>query len=402
MTSRSAADDVAEKKTAVIIVLGPSGMTTAGCLKKALVDAEIHGAASRLSAADIDQTFDDLGEHLRTLYRTRQALLILAAAAIPIRLLAPVLDDKMNEPPVLAIAEDGSAVVPLLGGHRGANDLARRIGKALGTSAAITTAGDIRLGLALDQPPPGWAIANVDHVKPIAAALLAGDPVGLDVRTTIDDDDWVEVLGRHCRPEGERQIVITDRSRPTPPGSLIYHPATLALGVGCERGTEPAELIDLTERVLEQHGFAKASIAAVTSITLKAAEPAVHALADHLSVPARFFDAETLERQSPRLANPSDLVFKETGCHGVAEGAALAAIGEHGALIVEKTKSKRATLAIGRAPAMSSTPIRSAGRKGAFQSLASGPGRPAGAAPRPMTCWRARIAGSAIKAISIF
>ncbi|MEM8951294.1 MAG: precorrin-3B C(17)-methyltransferase, partial [Pseudomonadota bacterium] len=48
-------------------------------------------------------------------------------------------------------------------------------------------------------------------------------------------------------------------------------------------------------------------------------------------------------------ANPSDLVFKETGCHGVAEGAALAAAGEDGTLVIEKTKSKRATMAIARA-----------------------------------------------------
>jgi cobalt-precorrin 5A hydrolase/precorrin-3B C17-methyltransferase len=30
------------------------------------------------------------------------------------------LGDKRAEPPVVALAEDGSAVVPLLGGHRGA------------------------------------------------------------------------------------------------------------------------------------------------------------------------------------------------------------------------------------------------------------------------------------------
>ena len=47
--------------------------------------------------------------------------------------------------------------------------------------------------------------------------------------------------------------------------------------------------------------------------------PAVHALAAHWNVPARFFDVETLERETPRLVNPSDLVFRETGCHGVAE-----------------------------------------------------------------------------------
>ena len=49
-----------------------------------------------------------------------------------IRLLAPALSDKHSEPPVLAVAEDGSSVVPLLGGHHGANDLARKIAAMLG------------------------------------------------------------------------------------------------------------------------------------------------------------------------------------------------------------------------------------------------------------------------------
>src|SRR5207302_7264437 len=103
----------------------------------------------------------------------------LCASGILIRAIAPLLDDKQTEPPVVALAEDGSVAVPLLGGHHGANLLARTLAEALGGLAAITTAGDLRLGFALDEPPPGWRIGNPDQVKPIAAALLAGEPVAL-------------------------------------------------------------------------------------------------------------------------------------------------------------------------------------------------------------------------------
>ena len=44
-------------------------------------------------------------------------------------------------------------------------------------------------------------------------------------------------------------------------------------------------------------------------------------------------------------------MFREVGCHGVSEGAALAAAGPDGALIAAKTKSARATCALALAPA---------------------------------------------------
>ena len=66
--------------------------------------------------------------------------------------------------------------------------------------------------------------------------------------------------------------------------------------------------------------------------------------------PHAFFSAKELEAETPRLANPSEVVFVEVGCHGVAEAAALRAAGPNGALVIEKQKSANATVAIARAP----------------------------------------------------
>eukprot|EP01035_Chromulina_nebulosa_P064760 gene64760-88591_t len=91
------------------------------------------------------------------------------ASGALIRLLVPHLNDKTREPPVLAVAEDGSSVVPLVGGHHGANDLARRIAGVIGSHAAITTAGDLKFGIALDQPPEGYVLANPEAAKAVMA-----------------------------------------------------------------------------------------------------------------------------------------------------------------------------------------------------------------------------------------
>jgi len=120
----------------------------------------------------------------------------------------------------------------------------------------------------------------------------------------------------------------------------------LALGVGCRRGASAAELEALVHRTLAAHTLEGAAIALLCSIDTKADEPAVQTLARRLEVPTRFYSAKRLERETPRLASPSDAVFRMVGCHGVAESAALAAAGAGGALLVPKQSSRRATCAL--------------------------------------------------------
>ena len=120
----------------------------------------------------------------------------------------------------------------------------------------------------------------------------------------------------------------------------------LVLGLGCERGTPCDEVILLAEQALATAGVDRWMLTGIASLDSRVAEPAMIAAAAHFSVPFLVFDAGTLEAQSPRLQNPSEIVFALTGCHGVAEAAALAATGKSGALIVPKIKSAHATAAI--------------------------------------------------------
>lgn len=123
---------------------------------------------------------------------------------------------------------------------------------------------------------------------------------------------------------------------------------TIAIGVGCERKADEAEIWTLVESALAEAKVAPAEVACIASIASKSEEPALQAIARRLGVPLRFFEAARLEQETPRLQNPSDLVFRETGCHGVAEGAALAVVGAAGDLILPKRRSAHATCALAR------------------------------------------------------
>lgn len=347
-----------------IVVIGPGGMATARRIANSLPGARIHGLRGRVDGADY--IFDGVADHLRALFADGVAVIGLCAAGILVRALAAGLSDKTDEPPVIAVAEDCSAVVPLLGGHHGANELARVLGEALGVAPAITTAGDLRFGVALDDPPPGWVLANPRHAAPFMADLLAGGTVCLH-----GEASWLSESGLPFNESGKLSITVTERQLTGSPAALVYHPAVLVLGVGCERGADPDEMSALALRALD--GLAPESVAAVVSLDLKSDEPAVLALAAELGVPARFFDAATLEAETPRLANPSDAVFREVGCHGVSEAAALAATGPDGALRVTKIKSARATCAIAVAP-MPIDPATMGRARGRLAVVGTGPG----------------------------
>jgi cobalt-precorrin 5A hydrolase / precorrin-3B C17-methyltransferase len=320
-----------------IVVLGTSGLETARRVADAIPGAKLHGFSDRI---DTEITFSDTGEHLRALFSAGTPIIGICAAGVLIRCLAPSLADKTSEPPVLAIAEDGSAVVPLLGGHHGANALAETIAEALGAHAAVTTASDVRFGTAFDDPPPGWRLANPEHVKPFTAALLAGSGVTIE-----GDAPWLGAL-----PSGDGlRILVTDQAIAGDETTLVYHPQTYALGLGCERGA--ADTISLAREVLAAADIAPGAVACIASLDIKSDEPALAALAAELGVPLRVFPATRLEQETPRLSDPSETVFREVGCHGVAEGATLACVGEDGALVVTKRKRDGVTCALARAAA---------------------------------------------------
>ncbi len=356
------------------VVLSAGGLALALKLRPSLGDATIHGLAGRADAADI--VFDDTMAHLRTLHRDGIAIVGLCAAGILIRALAPLLDDKQTDAPVIALAEDGSVAVPLIGGHHGANELARQLAAACGGVAAVTTAGDLRFGFSLDDPPPEWRIANPEGVKPVTAALLSGEGARLDVEAGVaawlDDAPW--------RADATARVLVTDRNPDLEPQTLVLHPPVIAIGVGCERDTAPSELIALVTQTLQEAGIAPGAIAAIGSLELKMDEPAVHRVAAALNAPARFFTAAALEAEAPRLLTPSNLVFRETGCHGVAEGAALALAGPEAELIVPKRKSRRATCAIARARG-DIDPTRKGMARGVLSVVGIGPGDPVWRSP---------------------
>lgn len=343
--------------TPVVLALSRSGEDVAHRVA-ALLGAQVHGREGRVGRADA--FFGNALDHARDLFAAGVPVVGVCASGILIRAVAPMLSDKRAEPPVVSVSDDGGVVVPLLGGHRGANRLAAEIARGLGGIAAVTTAGDVAMGVALDAPPAGYRLANPGDAKAAMAAMLAGDGVsvvGENIFGVEEDGGAVELVVSEAPADGGDE-------------RLVYHPQRHVVGVGCARNADPEELWGLVQDALAEAGIAAGAVACVATIDLKADEPAMNEVARRLGVPLRLFTSEELEAETPKLANPSEVVFAEVGCHGVSEGAALAC---GGALVVEKRKTANATCAVGRCEApLTEMPGRARGR---LSVVGIGPGQ---------------------------
>ncbi|NYT07785.1 MAG: cobalt-precorrin 5A hydrolase, partial [Methanomicrobiales archaeon] len=97
------------------------------------------------------------------------------SAGIAVRGIAPLLADKWTDPAVVVVTPDLGLAIPLIGGHHGANALARDLAP-LGTVPVITTATE-RAGVSSVEgiaAAGGYSLVNYDSSTPVNAAFLDG------------------------------------------------------------------------------------------------------------------------------------------------------------------------------------------------------------------------------------
>ena len=333
--------------------------------------ADMAHRIARATGGEARQQRTNVMAALRHAHRTGRAIIGICATGILIRAVAPLLRGKQHEPPVIAVSPDGAFVVPLLGGHHGANALARHIAEHIGARAVVTTASDARFGIALDEPPPGWMLANPEDVKPFMAALLEGARAHVQGRAP----DWLKDSALPLSDDPHSPLRISFSETLVEPGEhhLVYYPRDLVIGVGMARDANPLDVIALVEAALARADLPSERVAAIGTIAVKADEPALAALSRQLAAPVRLFSAEELATVA--VPNPSPIVQAEVGTPSVAEAAALLLAGPGGRLLVEKEKNTLATVAVARRPApVADADLLPGRRRGRLFVVGLGPG----------------------------
>ncbi|CAM2176975.1 precorrin-3B C(17)-methyltransferase [Burkholderia orbicola] len=283
-----------------IVILGAGALDTARRIQARYPGARVHGLASRV---DADVPFDELGAHLRELYARGLPIVALCAAGIVIRCLAPALADKGVEPPVLAVAEDGSAVVPLLGGLTGVNVIAREIAECVGVAPAITTSGELRFGACVLNPPEGYALADLAQGKRFVSDLLAGASTRVDGAAP-----WLDDVALPRDAAAAHAIRVTPDAWRGARDELVIHPRSVVVGVAAEAVHAGEALAARIEAMLDAQGLARLALAAIVAPASAIGEPALEAAASTLDVPLRFVDGDFVDSDRDAPADAATLL----------------------------------------------------------------------------------------------
>jgi len=265
-------------------------------------------------------------------------LVLFVASGAAVRIIAPLLEDKATDPAVVCVDEAGRFAVSLCGGHaREANQLAVRVAGLLGARAVVTTATDAAGITALDQLPTMVATGDIAGVT---TAMLDGrSPAVVNQMNWPLPPGLVTATGLSS---GTGSIVVTDLVVAAAAGLVTLHPPSLVVGVGASTGAPAEEVRALVASALADAGLARASVAEVATIDLRATDPAILAL----DLPVRAFGAAALN--TVPVPTPSAVVAAAVGTASVAEAAALLAAGSGADLVVTKLASAHATVAVAR------------------------------------------------------
>lgn len=266
-----------------------------------------------------------------------EALVFVGAAGIAVRAIAPLVRDKLKDPPVIVIDENGSFVIPLLSGHvGGANSLSIEIAEAIEAQPVITTATDVSDAFSVDvfAKENELRIANRDGIAKVSSSALEGKPVTICIKA--------------FPPEEPVDVLIADQEAAKglkDPAKIVLCPKRYAIGMGCRKGKAFGDLRAFAEDVLRENGIDISEAGCIATIDVKKDEEGLKRLSQAWRMPLITFEAGLLARAEGDFSH-SDTVLEKVGVDNVCERAAVLAAGRGSQIRVKKTARDGMTIAV--------------------------------------------------------
>jgi len=338
-----------------LFCLTPGGVQLAKRLQTAL---PVRCFTSEKLVTDGFSPFDgDFADALRDAFCRYSTLVFIGATGIAVRVLAPLVNDKLHDPAVIVIDEQGQHAISLLSGHLGgANAMAVYLAGILGADPVITTATDVN-GLAALDVLARQLDARMEHfrvaVKRVNQMLVSGQRIGLWCDENLRDDaarcdtrGFIPVDKLTALPPLDALVYISMRAElpalPVPAYKLV--PRRVVAGIGCRRDTPYAVVSSLLDSQLRAQQFDPLALRAIGSISLKQDEKALLQLAENLNVAFEIFSADALRQHEHRF--PVSAFVRQTAGVGSVSGPA-AWLMSQGQLVGDTLREQGVTITLG-------------------------------------------------------
>ena len=317
-------------------------------------------------------------------WKAFDAFVFIGALGICVRTIAPLIEDKHNDPAVVCIDSFGQHVIAVLSGHiGGANDLTRDISAAIGGQEVITTQSDNAGLWALDtfEKRFNWSIASdIADMNDCIFTFVNRKPTALLLEMRDEGTDYLEQtkpghvtiindISEADPQKYELLIIVSPFIRNTPNNMLELHfvPMVGTIGFGLAHHPDNFERIyDEIDEALAQRGILPCTYRYCT-IDVKKDEEFCELLREEYNEEVEFFTAEELA--AIKVPTPSATVEKHVGTPSVCEAAAILG-SNHGQLIIPKIKGKNWTAAL----AIDEKYLRH--KQGHIEIVGAGPGDP--------------------------
>ena len=341
-----------------VLAITKNGIGIGAKLKEIFPDWNIYAPSKFSNDKEIIWYSEPTSEKIIDLFKNNKALICLFSLGAVIRLIAPYLKDKKNDPAVIVIDDKTNFVISVLSGHLGgANELTQTIAKKLNSIPVITTAADVNKTIAVDLlgRDLGWKIDDDSTVTKVSAYMVNEEKIG--VYQDAGKLNWFKDLPKNVKiydsfhdlknSDCKGYLIISDKIIKDDflKDSVIYRPPSLVIGVGLHWDTPKDTIKDGIEICLKKFNLSQKSVAKLVSIKKPKDAQGLIDIGKEMEIPVEYVEREELAQIS--APNPSETVKDFEGTSSVSEAAAIKVSG--GNLVVEKQKfPPNLTIAIAR------------------------------------------------------
>ncbi|KAF1076384.1 cobalt-precorrin 5A hydrolase [Methanogenium sp. MK-MG] len=245
-------------------------------------------------------------------------IIAVMSTGIAVRSAAPYIHDKWTDPCLVVVSPDFRYAIPVLGGHHGGNDTAKRL-EQIGLHPVITTATETRNLPSVESTAEerGLEIINKDSTRAVNAGILDGN-----VAIHLIEPPAIAIA---------------------PPGvSVLIKKGEYIVGIGCRRGTGKEEILHALASAFSKAGIAKEDVLAYATTEIKKDETSLIQAVRELNGNLIFVDNAFIKAEHPPSASRA---LDKLGLPGVAEPAALA-LSKRKEVIMKKQKYGGVTVAV--------------------------------------------------------